>query len=142
MSDKKDKIVDFAGAGPLDAPITMDEEAPVEMTADEMVVADLYRQISEFKQREIELEYQVGGMSDMARMNVAGGILAQMVANKLIRTNTDKKAAIGTAVAFADELIQHYQNIIEKNSVEYQQKLQAQAEAEKTKADEDNDTVQ
>jgi len=113
-------------------PSTMEETDPV---ADELVVIDLRNQIRELKEREMHLEYQLSGMGDMARMNCASHILAAKVGSKAFQT---RGAAIDSCIEMADELISHYQEIIEKNAVEYQKKV---AEMEDDRK-EDDDTVQ
>ena len=118
----------------------LEERGPVEaeFTADELVVIDLHNQIRELNEREIHLEYQLSGASDVLRMNTAARIMSVMVGNKLIRTDTDKDAAIATAVDFADRLATHYQQIIEKAAVEYQKRVAAMDQED----DGDDDTVQ
>ena len=101
---------------------------PTDPTADELVVISLHQQIQDLKNREIQLEYRAAGMGDMARMNAASTILGSMIAAGM---GEDLDDAITGAVDTADKLIQHYQDIIEQNEVEYQQKLAAQQEANK-----------
>ena len=108
-------------------------------TADELVVMDLHKQIKDHQEREIHLEYQLSGASDVLRMNTAARILSAIVsAKKLVLTDSDKTAAIATSVDLADRLATHYQEIIEKAAVEYQKRLAAMDQNDGG----DDDTVQ
>ena len=87
-----------------------------------LLVADLQNQIMKLKEENITLQYEVGGMGDMARMNAAKGLFAAMIdPNEYCHMDGDEKRE--EAVDQADKLIGHYQDIIEKNAVEYQKRL-------------------
>ena len=120
-------------SGDKKEPITMDKPAESDPTADELVVIGLHQEIAGLKQHIIELEYQVGGMSDMARMNCATHLMGAFIARGEKLYSAKEKA-----IREADHLIGRYQDIIEKNAVEYQKKLANIREP----AENDDDTVQ
>ena len=77
MNDEKKPItMDEALAGPITLVETDEGPFTNDPTADELVVMDLQKQIKDHQEREIHLEYQLSGASDVLRMNTAARILS------------------------------------------------------------------
>lgn len=115
-------------------PITMDEPAENDPTADELVVIDLQRQVKELTDRNQLLEYQNDAMGDMARMNAASHAFAALIGARG-EIPMDSSNIKDKAIRAADDLIQHYQDILEAKSAEFTKRMTEQAAKENSQDD-------
>ena len=127
--DKKIEMVDDENM--VDASEPMAEYDPV---VDEMLVTSLQNEITELRQQNEALEYRMGAMGDMARMNAAGGIFAALI-NHEGKIPMDSSNLMNKSIKAADLLISHYEEIAEKKTAQMMKKIAEQQKAEEIGGD-------
>ena len=90
--------------------------------------------IDELMLEKTHLEYQLSGMGDVHRISTAAAILAHN--SHRIETDSQRETQITRAIGLADELISHYQEIIEKKAAAQMKADQEATDANK-KVDEE-----
>ncbi len=97
------------------------ETMPKVKTELEQVTESLKEKVVEIKGLKgqiVEMNYHIEMMGDVARMNAATQILAAVVAEDGDMDQYETGRAIERSIKMADDLISHYQDLMEKKSAE------------------------
>ena len=90
----------------------------------EKLISDLRETVAHLEREAAVMNYRIDAMSDMARFNIAGGLLVGLVD----KNGTMEEGMLEQAYAMADQLATYYVDIMQAKAYRFQALQEQQAE--------------